>query len=66
MQISDHKTRAVFDRYNITDERDLHNTARRLAEYHAAREKAGDTDTMRAPEAAGDSPASESKGNLLQ
>lgn len=33
MQISGHKTRAVFDRYDITDEGDIGNAADKLADY---------------------------------
>jgi hypothetical protein len=33
MRISGHRTRAIFDRYNIVDEADLANAGRRLEQY---------------------------------
>jgi hypothetical protein len=33
MKISGHKTEAVFERYNITSQRDLREAARRLTTY---------------------------------
>ena len=36
MAISGHKTFSVFQRYNITDEADLRNAMKRLADYHEA------------------------------
>lgn len=34
MEISGHRTRAVFDRYNIVDEKDIMKAGERLSEYH--------------------------------
>jgi hypothetical protein len=36
MQMSGHKTRSVFERYNIVSEGDLREAAGRLAEFHGA------------------------------
>jgi hypothetical protein len=34
MKITDHKTRAVFERYNIVDQLDVEQAMERLAEFH--------------------------------
>jgi hypothetical protein len=47
MQISGHKTRAMFDRYNIVDEGDLGDAAQKLNEYLRQRKKQGATKLRR-------------------
>jgi hypothetical protein len=42
MAISGHKTRSVFDRYNIVSESDLHEAARRLNLYVESQESRSD------------------------
>jgi len=52
MKISGHKTRAVFERYNVIDTKDLKDAARKLAHYHDAKIPVpGIPHTTRTPEA---------------
>jgi hypothetical protein len=40
MEISGHRTRSVFDRYNIADEGDIGNAAEKLSQYFKQRKAA--------------------------
>ncbi len=44
-RITGHKTRSVFDRYNITSERDLVEAGRQLAAFHENGDNSGTTRT---------------------
>jgi hypothetical protein len=39
MLISGHKTRSIFDRYDIVDERDIQDAGKKLAVYHRGEQK---------------------------
>ncbi len=50
MAISGHKTRSVFDRYDIVSERDIQEAGWKLERYVAESQKAPRKDTSRTPE----------------
>ena len=47
MKISGHKTRAVFERYNIVDRHDVEQAMEKLAEFHEAEDSKRETTTAR-------------------
>ncbi|MGD8385997.1 MAG: site-specific integrase, partial [Desulfobacteraceae bacterium] len=49
MQITGHKTRSIFDRYNIVNDTDLRDAARRITEYHQEAENSGRRTPQRTP-----------------
>src|SRR5262245_44981782 len=65
MRISGHKTRSVFERYNIVSERDLHEAARKLENYMAERTKAQLGHTLGTPQHNSRKTARGKSANLL-
>jgi integrase len=66
MQISGHKTRSVFDRYNIVDERDVRLAAAKLEQYIQERQTACDKDSLRTVAADQHQEGGSVAANLLQ
>jgi len=58
MEISGHKTRSVFDRYNIVSERELHEAARKVSTFISEAEKLHDGDKTGTMGQNGPNPAS--------
>jgi len=65
MLIPGRKTRAVLDRYNIVDERDLSAAAFQLERYIEQRKPAANTDTTPTPSVDDPKPERENRLNLF-
>jgi integrase len=61
MEITGHKTRAMFDRYNIVSEADLSEAAGRLEKYRA--ERAGDSSNVISTDTISDTEAQNGNGD---
>ncbi len=62
MRISGHKTRSVFERYNLVSERNLHGAARKLGTYVAER---AETDQLGTPQGGSGKSGGGIRANLL-